>query len=432
MVLSKIKEKLYNRKMRENILNPDVKVADFSEVAMTPKNPKYENCISRLTEIYKTDYDARSPFERDEHRLLHCTAYRRMKNKTQVFFATDNDHICTRIEHVTHVASIAETIAKVLNLNSELVNAIAIGHDLGHAPFGHQGEYILNDIVLQHKICPRFWHEGNSLNFIDNIETLPDYKGHFQNLNLTYAVRDGIVCHCGEVNDKVLKPRDNFCDLSEVQYASHSTAYTYEGCVVKLSDTIAYLSRDIEDALIYNILSPNQIKELEHIIQKATPNEKLTEISTNIITYYLIKDLCQNSNPDDGLQFSDASFEMLKVIKAYNTENICGHKRLQPFKKYARLIIETIFEKLDDYFCEDILSELSKDEKLYPVLVSYFKSWLIRYSSINLEEKKRKLWDNKIVYDVTSHQSYRKAIIHFISAMTDKFAIKIFNEIISF
>ena len=113
--------------MTENLINGTEKqVVDFSSVAMFKGNPKYEQAISRMTEIYKTDYDKRSPFERDEHRILHSTAYRRLKNKTQVFFATDNDHICTRIEHVCHVASIAETIAKVLKLNLELVNAIAI------------------------------------------------------------------------------------------------------------------------------------------------------------------------------------------------------------------------------------------------------------------------------------------------------------------
>ncbi len=127
-------------------------VADFSSVAMFESNPKYEQAISRVTEIYKKNYDPRSPFERDEHRILHSTAYRRLKNKTQVFFAANNDHICTRSEHVTHVASIAETIAKILNLNLELVNAIAIGHDLGHAPFGHQGEYILDDLVRAYDI----------------------------------------------------------------------------------------------------------------------------------------------------------------------------------------------------------------------------------------------------------------------------------------
>ncbi len=424
---------IYTSIMTENLIHQHLEnIADFSSVAIKKGNPKYEQAISRVKEIYKTDYDKRSPFERDEHRILHSTAYRRLKNKTQVFFATDNDHICTRIEHVCHVASIAETIAKVLNLNLELVNAIAIGHDLGHAPFGHQGEYILNDIVLQYGIQKRFWHEGNSLNFVDNLETLPDYEGHQQNLNLTYAVRDGIVCHCGEVNDKVLIPRDEFCDLSQIQYASHLSPFTYEGCVVKLSDTIAYLGRDIEDALIYNILTNDQKKELEHIIQRAFPNEKLQNVSTNILTYYFIRDLCQNSTIEGGLKFTDSTFEMMRIIKEYNTANICGHDRLKPFKKYARLIIETIFEKLDKYYCEDILSALEKEEKLYPTLTSYFKKWLIRYTEINLAEKQRLQCDNKVVYDYKNQQSYRQSVIHFISAMTDKFAIKIFNEIISF
>lgn len=423
----------YTFAMTENLINGTEKqIVDFSRVAMFKGNPKYEQAVSRMTEIYKTDYDKRSPFERDEHRILHSTAYRRLKNKTQVFFATDNDHICTRIEHVCHVASIAETIAKVLNLNLELVNAIAIGHDLGHAPFGHQGEYILNDIVNEYGIQKRFWHEGNSLNFVDNLETLPDYQGRQQNLNLTYAVRDGIVCHCGEVNDKVLKPRDEFCDLSAIQYASHLSPFTYEGCVVKLSDTIAYLGRDIEDALIYNILTEAQKKELEHIIQVAFPNERLQNVSTNILTYYFIRDLCQNSNIEEGLKFTDSTFEMMRVIKAYNTENICGHDRLKPFKKYARLIIETIFEKVDKYFGEDILGAIEKESTLYPTLTSYFRKWLVRYTEIALDEKERMQCQNKVVYDYKNQQSYRKAVIDFISAMTDKFAIKIFNEIISF
>lgn len=407
-------------------------IADFSSVAIFKGNPKYDLAVSRVRDIYKTDYDQRSPFERDEHRIIHSTAYRRLKNKTQVFFATDNDHICTRIEHVCHVASIAETIAKVLNLNLELVNAIAIGHDLGHAPFGHQGEYIINDLVKHYEIQEKFWHEKNSLNFVDNIETLPDYHGHQQNLNLTYAVRDGIVCHCGEVNDKVLKPRDEFLDLEQMQAASHWNSFTYEGCVVKLSDTIAYLGRDIEDALIYGILSDKQLKELEQIIQKAFPNEKLQDVSTNILTYYFIRDLCQNSTVEDGLRFTDSTFELMSIIKEYNTENICGHDRLKPFKKYARLIIETIFEKLDSYFGSDILDAIEKDANLYPMLTSYFRKWLVKYSQIALEEKAKNECDNNVIYDITSQKSYRKSVIEFISAMTDKFAIKIFNEIISF
>ena len=304
----------YTFAMTENLINGTEKqIVDFSRVAMFKGNPKYEQAISRMTEIYKTDYDKRSPFERDEHRILHSTAYRRLKNKTQVFFATDNDHICTRIEHVCHVASIAETIAKVLNLNLELVNAIAIGHDLGHAPFGHQGEYILNDIVNEYGIQKRFWHEGNSLNFVDNLETLPDYQGHQQNLNLTYAVRDGIVCHCGEVNDKVLKPRDEFCDLSSIQFASHLSPFTYEGCVVKLSDTIAYLGRDIEDAEKLGLFNKKDIpKEISDVLG-TTNREIVNSIITNVV---------QNSLDKDYICVDDKIFNAIVNLKKFNHENI--------------------------------------------------------------------------------------------------------------
>ena len=243
-------------------LNKNHKIEDFSSVAMVPGNPKYEQAISRITPIYTKNYDPRSPYERDLHRILHCTAYRRMKNKTQVFFATDNDHICTRIEHVSHVASVSETIAKQLNLNLELVSAIAYGHDLGHAPFGHQGEYILDDIVKQYNIQTCFWHEANSLHFIDDIETLPDYHDFQRNMNLTYAVRDGIVCHCGELDEQVIKPRNDFIDLYDIQKGGKTHPFTYEGCIVKLADKIAYLGRDIEDALINKILTKEQIKEI--------------------------------------------------------------------------------------------------------------------------------------------------------------------------
>ena len=407
----------------------------FENVATVEGSSKWKNAIHRNEEMYLPTYGdntMRTDFDRDYTRVINTRAYRRLKNKTQVFFAPKNDHICTRMEHVMLVESISHTISNYLGLNNELTKAIAIAHDIGHSPFGHQGEYILNDIVNEYGIQKRFWHEGNSLNFVDNLETLPDYQGHQQNLNLTYAVRDGIVCHCGEVNDKVLKPRDEFCDLSSIQFASHLSPFTYEGCVVKLSDTIAYLGRDIEDALIYNILTETQKKELEHIIQVAFSNERLQNVSTNILTYYFIRDLCQNSNIEEGLKFTDSTFEMMRVIKAYNTENICGHDRLKPFKKYARLIIETIFEKVDKYFGEDILGAIEKESTLYPTLTSYFRKWLVRYTEIALDEKERMQCQNKVVYDYKNQQSYRKSVIDFISAMTDKFAIKIFNEIISF
>ena len=118
----------------------------FKEVSATSLNPKWDNMIKRENSIYARSGDIRSDFERDYTRILHCDAYKRLKHKTQVFFSPTNDHICTRIEHVSHVESISHTIATYFGLNTELTKAIAIAHDLGHSPFGHAGENILDAI----------------------------------------------------------------------------------------------------------------------------------------------------------------------------------------------------------------------------------------------------------------------------------------------
>ena len=120
----------------------------FTHVASQPTNPKWDQSVNRNDALYNRQEDLRSEYERDYNRILHCRAYRRLKHKTQVFFATANDHICTRIEHVTHVAAVSNTIANTLGLNTELTKAIAIGHDLGHTPFGHEGEKIIKNIAF--------------------------------------------------------------------------------------------------------------------------------------------------------------------------------------------------------------------------------------------------------------------------------------------
>ncbi|MBQ4078787.1 HD domain-containing protein [bacterium] len=405
--------------------------ADFSCVRMDEQNPKWEHSISREIEIYKKDYDIRNPFERDLHRLTHSNGYRRLKNKTQVFFAPQNDHICTRIEHVTHVSLVAETIARYLRLNTDLVRAIATGHDIGHAPFGHQGETILNEIAKKYEL-KKFWHEGNSLHFIDNIETLPDYQGYQRNLDLSYAVRDGIVCHCGEVDDKILLPRNSERILSEIKREEKECAFTYEGCVVKISDKIGYIGRDIEDALSYGILSEYQIQELEDIIQNTYKDLKLTEINTTVLMHKFIIDLCENSSPELGLCFSDDCFKALLRIKKFNYENIYNHSRLLPFKNYARLIINTIFDKLDELYGINLVLNFKKEKNFFPELIKHFEDWLIKYSNYDLEKKKELKLENKIVYNLEEQDEYRKAIIDFISGMSDNFAIATFNEIISF
>ncbi len=402
----------------------------FKDYSSKSGSKRWQNSISRMDTMPPKPDEIRTEFSRDTNRILHSMAYRRLKHKTQVFFNTSDDHICTRIEHVNHVSSISNTIASFMGLNSELVSAIALGHDLGHAPFGHEGEVILKNIMSENNLSATFWHEGNSLRFIDKIETLPDFNGYETNMNLTYAVRDGIVCHCGEVDENGLKPRDKFIDLETIQKASEYNAYTYEGCVVKISDKIAYLGRDIEDALKYKILTGTQTDELESIIQNIFPNTRLSDINTSALIHELIIDLCKNSNPENGLTFSHQYFEIIKAVKDFNYKNIYRHPKLDPFRAQAKLALNTIFYVLNSYYAaEKTITSMQADKRYYPQLIECFESWLIKYSNIDEEQRAHLKYNNKIVYDISNERDYQQAIIDYISGMTDNFALKVYGEI---
>jgi dGTPase len=157
--------------------------------ATSSSDPQY---TQREHTPYEPD-DIRSEFRRDYTRIVHSRAFRRLRHKTQVFISPKNDHICSRMEHSLHVASVSQTIARALQLNEDLVEAIAVGHDLGHAPFGHIGERSLDRVAKKHHLD--FSHERHSLRVVDLLES--PYDKH-PGLNLTFAVRDGIVCHFGE------------------------------------------------------------------------------------------------------------------------------------------------------------------------------------------------------------------------------------------
>ncbi len=275
----------------------------FVQQAIVSGNFKWTSSTERQNPIYNRADDIRSSFARDYNRILHCTAYGRLKHKTQVFFATKNDHICTRIEHVNHVNSVSYTIANFLGLNTELTNAISIGHDLGHAPFGHAGESAIKKLVNKN-LNDTFWHERNSLRFIDKIETLEDPDGNHKNLNLTYAVRDGIICHCGEVDENGLFPREESIDLNTISKPNEVSPYTWEGCVVKVSDKIAYLGKDIQDAIYAKILVKKDLKALKWIMKKYE-TEKIRKLNNTVIMHKLIIDLCKNSTPEKGICISE-------------------------------------------------------------------------------------------------------------------------------
>ena len=399
---------------------------EFENVATVEGSAKWKNAIHRNEKMYLPTYGdntMRTDFDRDYTRVINTRVYRRLKNKTQVFFAPKNDHICTRMEHVMLVESISHTISNYLGLNNELTKAIAIAHDIGHSPFGHQGEYAISEIT-QREFGEKFWHEKNGVHLVDNLELLPDYAGKLRNLNLTYAVRDGIISHCGEVTDKGLLPREEAIDLSEYKTVNQFNPYTWEGCVVKISDTIAYIGRDIEDAEKMNLLSEKEIEKFNKIIEDV----KLQ--NSNIINYFVV-DLCNNSNIKDGLRFSDKAFETLKSIKEFNYKQIYKNVKISPSIRYFRLVINEIFYTLKNEFAgKNTIKNLKKMKRYYPNLSSEFIEWLSRYS--NIEERDTNIYRNKLLYDLSNLEDYERAIIDYISGMTDQYIINVYNEIVSF
>ncbi len=398
----------------------------FKKYAANESNPNWNNIISRCTPLYKRDNDIRTEFGRDYTRIIHCNAYRRLKHKTQVFFSPDNDHICTRIEHVTHVESISYTIATYLGLNTELTKAIAVSHDIGHSPFGHVGERILSSLS-QKDVGTTFWHEKNGLDFVDYIELLEDDNKYKKNLNLTYGVRDGIISHCGEVSENGLKPRTEYINLSDYKYPNQFAPYTWEACVVKLSDKISYIGRDIEDAITLGILD-NHLDELYKLLDSKYTKDK---INNTIIINYLITDLCENSSPEKGLCFSQDAFNLINKINEFNYKYIYNCQRIQPSNRYFNIVLTEIYSLLKSTFEQDhTLENVENLNKFYPKLYKNFLSFLNHYFDLgNRENLKLK---NQIVFNLNNEKEFYKAIIYFISGMTDNFAIEIYNEIIGF
>ena len=262
----------------------------------------------------------RTCFQRDRDRIVHSKALRRLMHKTQVFIAPEGDHFRTRLTHTFEVSQIARTISKALNLNEDLTEAIALGHDLGHTPFGHMGEYYLD---LKHP--GGFEHNKQSLRVVDFLEL--DYKG--KHLNLTKEVRDGILNHSGD-----LKP------------------FTLEGQVVKFSDRIAYINHDIDDAVRAGVISQDDIpKEFIEGIG-ATHGERIA---------YLVKDIVNMSDGKDEIKQSDKAKELMVGLRAWMFENVYKNPKVREEEEEKR--IEHMINSFYDYFLEHP-EELAEEEKL--------------------------------------------------------------------
>ena len=297
------------------------------------KNPFSDEIYLKRTHAHTPDL--RDEYFRDQTKIIHSLPFRRLKHKAQVFFAPNNDHICTRIEHVLHVATIAATICRGLNksgnweLSEDLAYAIGLGHDIGHAPFGHEGERAI-DACLKPS-GKRFLHELNSYRVVEHL------ANYGEGLNLTFAVKDGIICHCGEdFSNDTLRPATTPNDLETITGRTQMPS-TYEGCIVRLADKIAYFGRDIEDAIKADLITKADI-----------PQEVRKEMGTSNgeIINTLTLDLIDHSKDKDYIGFSKEKFGLISQLRTFNYSRIyCNDEMLR-----RKEIISKCLRDVFDYF----------------------------------------------------------------------------------
>ena len=343
----------------------------------------------------------RTDFERDHNRILYSVDFRRLRHKTQVFFNAKNDHICTRMEHVLYVAAIASTITRTLNLNQDLAYAIALGHDLGHAPFGHSGERVLDRCVKQIDESLTFKHETHSLRVVDRLARRISAESRTERigLNLTFEVRDGIVCHCGEnysefrIEPERTKTPDRLCE-ADIRQQSPATL---EGCVVRLADKIAYVGRDIEDAVRVGMISIDDI-----------PKDVLGELgfTNGQIINTLVSDLIGNSYEKPFIALSREKGEALEELIHENVLRIYRAERIAEYEKSMSNTMEGLFAGLYHALEKGAEEMASAEEKVLRQFAKYL-----------------------IVQDYDDKEKPGQKVLDFVAGMTDSFALKCYEEL---
>ena len=292
----------------------------------------------------------RQAFALDADRILHSRSYTRYIDKTQVFYMVSNDHITHRVLHVQLVSKIARTIGRFLRLNEDLIEAIALGHDIGHPPFGHDGEKELAGLCSEHGLPP-FQHNVQSIQFLERLER------NGQGWDLTLQTLDGILCHDGEIHSRFLKPvRDKDFTVFDHEMLTKSHApeselspMTLEGCVVRLCDTIAYIGRDIEDAI-----------ELKLIQRSSIPSScrNILGDTNGTIVYHLVEDLITSSLASsqggvlaqDSIGFSPEVSNSLQELKTFNYQNIYMNPAIKmdfpKIRNCYRVLFETYLDQV--------------------------------------------------------------------------------------
>ena len=290
--------------------------------------------------------DIRPVFQRDRDRILHCKSFRRLKHKTQVFLTPRGDHYRTRLTHTLEVSQNARTIAKALRLNEDLVEAIALGHDLGHTPFGHAGEYMLNSIYEG-----GFKHNEQSVRIVETLEK------NGEGLNLTWEVRDGILNH-----QTRLMPS------------------TMEGKIVRFSDKIAYINHDIDDAIRGKVLSEKDLPAEYREILGNTTRKRLNTLIHNIITNSLGKnDICMSEDVEQAM----------KGLRKFMFENVYRNSMAKGEEERAKDLLNRLFyyyNKHIDCLPKQYLLMLEQGEERERVVCDYIAGMTDRYAIAKFEE----------------------------------------------
>ena len=327
-------------------------------------------CLSSETRgrLYPVEpCNIRTPFQRDRDRIVYSKSFRRLKHKTQVFLSPMGDHYRTRLTHTLEVSEIARTIARALRLNEDLAEAVALGHDLGHTPFGHAGETILNEIVPG-----GFSHRRQSLRVVDVLEN------GGRGLNLTYEVRDGILKHSKGFGEIIPKKSDEW-------------AMTVEGRVVRIADVIGYLSHDLDDAIRSKVICEEDVPSR---CKDVLGENHAARIST------MIKDVIASTKIVDGkmeLSISPRLYETMVHLRAFLYDNVYRAPQVHGEFEKARKILFDLYE----YFLKN-------------------KDAFVRENIRMFEEK---------AVDIDDRTSYERRVCDFIAGMTDRYVQNLYSRV---
>ncbi len=387
--------------MKETTLYPEIakKILE-SNLKREYRNFSKRACFSNSAVRFKDDKipdreNIRPPFFHDTDKIIHSSAYTRYIDKTQVFYLFENDHITHRVLHVQLVSKIARVIGRALSLNEDLIDAISLGHDLGHVPYGHDGERKLNDI-LQKQLNECFCHNAQSVRALQLLEK----KGN--GLNLTLQVLDGILSHNGELmlneyHPNFNKTKEQF--LTEYEncwkikdFSKQITAMTLEGCVMRISDVIAYIGRDLEDAITLGLIKRKDIPK--------SVSKSIGDTNSLIVNNFAL-DIINNSFGKDFIKLSNEKFDAIKEFYEFSKKAIYQNPKKSTQDKKIKNMFDVLFETYID--------DIEKDKNETSITRYYLKSM------------------NNNYLDKTSKP---KLVCDYIAGMTDDFFNKEFKDVV--